>query len=194
MLRPFSTTTTLHAEPVQNDFTALNARGNDTAPEYRRFQIEKPLVPHMTNTTSTIANELPSIGADNPPPELLTNVDPNFVPKDSKPENTDRMTGGTQKPAPEGGVNSELNVGEIEGGMFRVEPLRRTGEDANTMRARLICKHEDRSSDLVLTLILFLRSKPEKRHARVRPAPVHLRRYAPRRHDALAAAAVRFIS
>lgn len=35
--------------------------------------------------------------------------------------------------------NAELGVGEIEGGSFRVEPLRRTGEDANTMRARLLC-------------------------------------------------------
>lgn len=128
--------------PVQNDFTALNKRGNDTAPAYRKFQKEKPLVPHFTNTTSTIANELPDIGADNAPPELLTNVDPNFVPKDSKPENTERMTGGTQKPAPDAGTNAELDVGEIEGGTFRVEPLRRTGEDVNTTRARLICKHE----------------------------------------------------
>ena len=141
MLRPFSTTSSRAADPVQNDFAALNARGNDTAPEYRRFQIEKPLVPHMTNTTSTIANELPDIGSDNAPPELLTNVDPSFVPKDSKPENTERMTGGTQKPAPAKGPNADLDVGEIEGGTFRVEPLRRTGEDVNTTRARLICKH-----------------------------------------------------
>ena len=142
MLRPFSTTTSRQADPVQNDFAKLNARGNDTADEYRRYQIEKPLVPHLTNSTSTIANEFPDIGSDNAPPELLTNVDPNFVPKDAKPENTERMTGGTQKPAPASGPNADLDVGEIEGGTFRVEPLRRTGEDANTMRARLICKHE----------------------------------------------------
>lgn len=140
MLRPFSTSSPRCAEPVQNDFAALNKRGNDTAPEYRKFQIEKPLVPHLTNSTSTIANEFPDIGSDNAPPELLTNVDPNFVPKDSKPGNTERMTGGTQKPAPESGPNAELDVGEIEGGTFRVEPLRRTGEDVNTTRARLICK------------------------------------------------------
>ena len=94
----------------------------------------------MTNTNSTIANEMPAIGKDNAPPELLTSVDPDFTPKDSNPENTERMTGGTQKPAPEGGANADLGVGEIEGGSFRVEPLRRSGEDANTMRARLICK------------------------------------------------------
>jgi hypothetical protein len=145
-----STQTTKEALP---DFTALNARGNDTAPTYRDFQINKPLNPHMTNTTSTIANELPNIGSDNAPPELITNVDPEFVPKDAKPENTEHMTGGTQKGAPEGGVNAELKVGEIEGGSFRVEPLRRTGEDAGTMRARLLCKTLISCWTLWLTLI-----------------------------------------
>lgn len=33
-----------------------------------------------------------------------------------------------------------LDVGEIEGVKFKVEPLRRTGEDGNTMRARLLCR------------------------------------------------------
>ena len=93
----------------------------------------------MTNTTSTIANEMPSVGADKAPPELLTSVDPDFVPKDSVPENTERMTSGTQKGAPESGANAELEVGEMEGASFKVEPLRRTGEDGNTMRARLLC-------------------------------------------------------
>ena len=35
---------------------------------------------------------------------------------------------------------SELEVGELEGAKFRIEPLRRVGEDPNTMRARLICR------------------------------------------------------
>lgn len=93
----------------------------------------------MTSTTSTIANEMPNIGKDAAPPELLTSVDGTFVPKDSKPENTEKMTGGTQKGAPDSGVNAGLDVGEIEGGTFKVEPIRRTGEDINTMRARLVC-------------------------------------------------------
>lgn len=131
--RPFSTTTARFAVP-------LNERGNDTADEYRRIMKSKPLNPHMTNTNSTIANEMPNVGEDAAPPELITSVDANFVPKDSKPENTERMTGGTQKPAPESGPNAGLDVGEIEGGTFKVEPLRRTGEDVNTMRARLVCK------------------------------------------------------
>jgi hypothetical protein len=120
-------------------FNDTNHRANDTAEEYRKIQQEKPLNPHLTNTNSTIANEMPSIGKDSAPPELLTRADPNFTPKDSVPENTERMTGGTQKGAPESGANAELDVGEIEGGTFKVEPIRRTGEDAATMRARLTC-------------------------------------------------------
>ena len=95
----------------------------------------------MTNTNSTIANEMPSVGADKAPPELITSVDPDFMPQDSVPENTEKMTGGTQKSGPDGGPNAELGVGEMEGGKFKVEPLRRTGEDANTMRARLLCPY-----------------------------------------------------
>jgi hypothetical protein len=116
----------------------LNDQGHDNVDQHRKNQTEKPLNPHMTNTTSTIANEMPSMGKDKPPPELISSVDPDFVPKDSIPENTERMTGGTQEP-PKEGVNADLKVGEIEGGSFRVEPLRRTGEDVNTMRARLLC-------------------------------------------------------
>jgi hypothetical protein len=95
----------------------------------------------MTNTTSTIANEMPSIGEDAAPPELITNADGKFAPKDSVPENTERMTGGTQgsKAQDVSGSNSELGVGEMEGAKFKVEPIRRTGEDPNTMRARLLC-------------------------------------------------------
>lgn len=104
----------------------------------------------MTNTNSTIANEMPSVGADKPPPELLTSVDPDFVPKDSVPENTERMMAGAQKGAPESGVNAELEVGEMEGASFKVEPLRRTGEDGNTMRARLLCPFLYSNSPLVL--------------------------------------------
>ena len=95
----------------------------------------------MTNTTSTIANEMPSVGKDAAPPELITHIDSEFTPKDSVPKNTEKMTGGTQKS--EGGdvsgANQELGVGEMEGAKFKVEPLRRTGEDPNTMRARLLC-------------------------------------------------------
>ncbi len=109
-----------------------NAKEHETNPEHRKYQTEKPLNPHITNTTSTIANELPKVGSENPPPDLISSVDPDFVPK-----------GNTQKGDRESGSEAglaDLGVGEMEGGKFRVEPLRRTGEDENTMRARLVCK------------------------------------------------------
>jgi hypothetical protein len=118
---------------------ASNPPANDTVEEHRKHQTEKPLNPHITNTNSTVANEFPSVGADNPPPEFISSVDGKFTPKDSVPENTERMTGGTQNGGEGSGANADLGVGEIEGGSFKVEPLRRTGEDANTMRARLLC-------------------------------------------------------
>lgn len=37
------------------------------------------------------------------------------------------------------GSGAEMQVGELEGGSFRIEPLRRRGEDVGTMRARLLC-------------------------------------------------------
>lgn len=144
--RPLSTTTCLQAEPAASDnasnpFAKLNARVQDTAKAYRKFQLSKPLGPHLTNTTSTIANTFPSIGSDKPPPELLSSVDKKeeFKYKDGVPENTERMTGGTQDGGPSRGPNGELDVGQIEGGTFKVEPLRREGEDLNTLRARLLC-------------------------------------------------------
>lgn len=33
----------------------------------------------------------------------------------------------------------DLDVGELQGAKFKIEPLRRTGEDEHTMRARLLC-------------------------------------------------------
>lgn len=117
------------------------AQQHENAPDHRKTQIEKPLGPHITNTNSTNANKMPSVGADKAPPELISSVDPDFTPKDSIPENTERMTGGTQKGSPESGENAELGVGEMEGAKFKIEPLRRTGEDANTMRARLLCSY-----------------------------------------------------
>ena len=128
------------ARPFSSNTVRLgNERAHENVETWRKSQTEKPLNPHMTNTNSTITNEMPSVGKDAPPPEMITSVDPEFTPKDSVPENTERMTGGTQNGSPESGVYSDLKVGEIEGGSFRVEPIRRTGEDLNTIRARLLC-------------------------------------------------------
>lgn len=131
--RPLSTTSRFMASPG-------SSTPHPNAEDHRKIQKEKPLGPHMTNTNSTEANNMPSAGKKNAPPEFLSDVDPDFAPKDSIHENTERMTGGTQKQASETATDGELKVGEMEGGSFRIEPLRRTGEDANTMRARLVCR------------------------------------------------------
>lgn len=112
---------------------------------------------------------MPSVGADKAPPELITSVDPEFNPKDSVPENTERMTGGTQKGGPDSGPNSELGVGEMEGAKFKVEPIRRTGEDGNTMRARLLCSFCNMYVHLVkhpLICAALLRSESEEGNPR----------------------------
>lgn len=136
-VRAFSSTSQCLADEPKP--VPLSSRCNDTAEKYRQYMINKPLNPHLTNTTSTIANEFPSLGQDKPPADMLTNVDPNYTPKDSVPENTERMTGGTQPGAPGKGPNAELDVGEIQGGTFKVEPHRRSGESEDTLRARLLC-------------------------------------------------------
>jgi len=54
----------------------------------------------------------------------------------------------------ESAVNGELGVGEFEGIKFRVEPLRRVGEDERTMRARLLYQSRKRGtleSDLLMS-------------------------------------------
>ena len=109
----------------------IGDREHPTQPEHRKIQSEKPLGPHMTNTNSTNTQEMPTVGSDKPPPEFLSSIDSDFAPKDSKPENTERMTGGTQKgegQPPSSASPGELGVGEMEGAQFKVEPLRRTGE------------------------------------------------------------------
>ncbi|KAF2674759.1 hypothetical protein BT63DRAFT_19448 [Microthyrium microscopicum] len=117
-------------------FRNLNDRRHDNAEEHRKFQKEKPLNPPMSNKKSAEATDLPSAGADKAPPEMLSKLDPEAKSKDS-----------------------ELNVGEIEGGSFRVEPLRRTGEDTSTTRARLLCLFLDCRtrqfmSNMLTTLLL----------------------------------------
>lgn len=116
-----------------------NERQHENAPSWRENQKEKSLGPHLTHTTSTIANEIPSVGADKAPPELITSVDPDFVLTGSVPENTKRSTNGATNDAVAGRTSPELDVGEMEGAKFKIEPLRRTGEDGNTLRARLLC-------------------------------------------------------
>ncbi|OWP06144.1 hypothetical protein B2J93_8527 [Marssonina coronariae] len=145
-VRPISSTSCLLAGPGK-------AQEHEGSADHRKIQTERKLNPHMTNTNSTISNAMPSIGARKAPPELLSSVEPDFVPMDSIPENTKRMTGGTQE-QPQSGPNADMGVGELEGAKFKVEPLRRTGEDPNTTRARLLYQCRKRGtleSDLLMS-------------------------------------------
>jgi hypothetical protein len=46
-----------------------------------------------------------------------------------------RLSSSSSQPKSQG----DLGVGELQGVQFKVEPLRRVGEDPATMRARLLC-------------------------------------------------------
>ena len=116
-----------------------NPRVHSNVDEHREIQKSKANNPHLTNTTSTIKDGVPSVGADKAPPDLISSVDSDYLPKDDLPENTERMTGETQPGDPNKASNTGLGVGEMEGAAFKVEPLRRYGEDATTTRARLLC-------------------------------------------------------
>jgi hypothetical protein len=49
-----------------------------------------------------------------------------------------------------------LEVGEMEGITFKVEPLKRAGEDTTTMRARLLCLSSPIHLNLTLQSVLFM--------------------------------------
>lgn len=123
--------------PIHRNFAG--DRQHENTPSWRETQNEKPTGPHIKHTTSTISNDLPSVGADKAPPELLTSVDPNFTLGDSNPENSNQRTDEALNDAAADENTSELGLGEMEGAKFKVEPLRRIGEDGNTLRARLLC-------------------------------------------------------
>ena len=99
----------------------------------------------MTNTTSTFHDDMPSVGEDKPPPDMISSVDPDYVPKDATPKNTEKMTGGTQPGDPDkvssSSSSEDLAVGEMEESEHKIEPLRRHGEDSVTMRSRLLCPY-----------------------------------------------------
>ncbi|EPS33375.1 Succinate dehydrogenase assembly factor 2 [Penicillium oxalicum] len=72
-------------------------------------------------------------------------------PEDAYTGKLEHFTGGRQDQGP---AKPELEVGEMEGITFKVEPLRRTNEDTSTMRARLLYQSRKRGileSDLLLS-------------------------------------------
>ncbi|KAJ6135344.1 hypothetical protein N7512_000504 [Penicillium capsulatum] len=110
-------------------------RAYPTAPEYRESQAKKQPNQFVPNTTSTMTKDYPNVGAKPSPPEMLNSVDPNYRPADPYPGKIEHFTGGRQD---SGAQKPELGVGEMEGITFKVEPLKRTGEDVATTRARLL--------------------------------------------------------
>lgn len=107
-----------------------------TAPEHRAYQTSKPSNPFVPNTTSTMTKDYPNVGTRPAPPDLLSSVDPNYKPADPYPGRVEHYTGGEQQRGPQ---KPELGVGEMEGIRFKVEPIKRAGEDTATQRARLLC-------------------------------------------------------
>lgn len=83
-----------------------------------------------------MTKDFPKVGEKSAPPELLSSVDPNYKPAEPYEGKLEHFTGGTQQRGPQ---KPELGVGEMEGITFKVEPLKRKGEDTATMRARLLC-------------------------------------------------------
>lgn len=144
-LRPSTATTNL---PFTRTFTTTTIRNSDhendkrlrpdtsLAPEHRKNQTSKPPNQAIPNTTSTMTGDYPKVGAKSAPPEMLSSVDPNYRPADPYPGRVEHFTGGRQE---SGAQKPELGVGEMEGITFKVEPLKRNGEDAATRRARLLC-------------------------------------------------------
>ncbi|KAE8348906.1 WD40 repeat-like protein [Aspergillus coremiiformis] len=105
----------------------------------------------VPNTTSTMTRDYPKVGEKPVPPERTSSVDSNYKRADPYPGKVEHFTGGRQKT---GAQKPELGVGEMEGIKFKVEPLKRTGEDVSTIRARLLYQSRKRGileSDLLLS-------------------------------------------
>lgn len=104
--------------------------------QHRANQADKPPNQFVPNTTSTMTKDFPNVGEKPSPPEMLNSVEPNYRPADPYPGKIEHFTGGRQD---NGAQKPELGVGEMEGITFKVEPLKRVGEELATKRARLLC-------------------------------------------------------
>lgn len=113
-----------------------NEQISSTAEAHREIQKSRALNQTIPNTTSTQTKDLPKVGAASAPPEVLSTVDPTYKPADPYTGKLEHLTGGRES---NGAQKPELGVGEMEGITFKVEPLKREGEDTSTMRARLLC-------------------------------------------------------
>lgn len=114
----------------------LQNASDEATRKHRANQADKPPNQFVPNTTSTMTKDFPNVGAKPPPPEMLNSAEPNYRPADPYPGKIEHFTGGRQET---GAQKPELGVGEMEGITFKVEPLKRVGEELATKRARLLC-------------------------------------------------------
>jgi hypothetical protein len=106
-------------------------------------------------------------------------------------------------------LGRDLEVGELQGAKFKIEPLRRTGEDVQTMRARLLCECSTSSllclsrardmlnndveicKDTLLTVRSNHRPISQAWHTRVGSPSQHIRSGQPVYHERDAAGTIR---
>ncbi|OQE08840.1 hypothetical protein PENVUL_c008G09966 [Penicillium vulpinum] len=151
-----SSLSTIARQNRQFGATALRLKdgSDEAAPEvkaHRANQANKPPNQFVPHSTSTMTKDFPNVGKKPAPPEMLNSVDPNYRPSDPYPGRIEHFTGGRQD---DGAQKPELGVGEMEGITFKVEPLKRVGEDLTTKRARLLYQSRKRGileSDLLLS-------------------------------------------
>ncbi|KAJ5777880.1 hypothetical protein N7520_001126 [Penicillium odoratum] len=132
-------------------FIDAKDRAHPNVQGHRDNQANKSPNQFVPNTTSTMTKDFPNVGNKPAPPEMLNSVNPNYRPNDPYPGRIEHFTGGRQE---SGAQKPELGVGEMEGITFKVEPLKRSGEDTTTMRARLLYQSRKRGileSDLLLS-------------------------------------------
>lgn len=107
----------------------------------------KPASPSPANASSS--SSTPQVGTPSAPPlELVDGADP------AVPELSSERGPGLGGIFGGGGGGNELGVGEMAEAKFRIEPLRRRGEDPATMRARLLYQSRKRGileTDLLLS-------------------------------------------
>jgi hypothetical protein len=109
--------------PDNNPSNFASERRPPNTDAYQESQLRKPLNPGLSPSAPASS----SVGVHNAPPELISSA--------ATHPSLDRYFDDTER---------ELDVGEILAGQFRVEPLRRVGEDLKTMRARLFYQSRKR--------------------------------------------------
>lgn len=135
----------------------------------------KPLNPQLTNPTSTLRadSHVPTVGARNAPPELLSAVEGSFNPKkdgggggggqsiessssstsQSRGQPSNKNPGSNEKTPHRPSYSTDEEVISTLEGKFKIEPLRRHGESLATMRSRL--QYQSRKRGILETDLLL---------------------------------------